>query len=121
MRQEDPLSPMLFILVMDVLGHLFSKADDEGMLQPLSRRNLPHRVSIYVDDVALFIRPQQQDIAVTMYILQLFGVASGLKRNLQKSNVLPIGCGENELHLVQQQCPCPLADFLCKYLGLPLP
>jgi hypothetical protein len=32
--------------------------------------------------------------------------------------VLPIRCGENELHIVQQQLPCPLADFPC--LGLPL-
>jgi hypothetical protein len=23
-------------------------------------------------------------------------------------------------HVVQQQLPCALADFLCKYLGLPL-
>jgi hypothetical protein len=63
-------------------------------------KNLLHRVSIYADDVALFIRPQQEDIAITMDILQLFGVASGLKTNLQKSNVFPIRCGENELHLV---------------------
>jgi hypothetical protein len=32
LRQGDPLSLMLFILVMDVLGHLFSKAAKEGML-----------------------------------------------------------------------------------------
>jgi hypothetical protein len=36
LRQGDPLSPMLFILVMDVLGHFFSKVVEEGMLQPLS-------------------------------------------------------------------------------------
>ena len=40
LRQGDPLSPMLFILVMDVLGHMVSKAANEGLLQPLSRRVL---------------------------------------------------------------------------------
>jgi hypothetical protein len=36
LRQGDPLSPMLFILVMDVLGHLFSEAAEEGMLHPIA-------------------------------------------------------------------------------------
>jgi hypothetical protein len=57
-------------------------------------------------------------VAITTGILQLFGVTSGLKTNLQKSNVLPISCGEDELQIVQ--LPCPLVDFPCKYLGLPL-
>jgi hypothetical protein len=35
LRQGDPLSPMLFILVMDVLNGLFKKADSEGLLQPI--------------------------------------------------------------------------------------
>jgi hypothetical protein len=45
-----------------------------------------------------------------MDILHLFGVASGLKTNLQKSNVLPIRCGEHDLELVQQELP---AATLC--------
>jgi hypothetical protein len=36
LRQGDPLPPMLFILVMDVLGHMVSKAAEEGMFQPLA-------------------------------------------------------------------------------------
>ena len=32
LRQGDPLSPMLFILVMDVLGHMVSKAANEELL-----------------------------------------------------------------------------------------
>ena len=35
LRQGDPLSPMLFILVMDVLNSLFLKAEAEGLLSPL--------------------------------------------------------------------------------------
>ena len=31
LRQDDPLSPMLFILVMDVLCHLVKKATDEQL------------------------------------------------------------------------------------------
>jgi hypothetical protein len=38
----------------------------------------------------------------------------------KKTNVLAIRCGENKPQIVQQHLPCPLADFPCKYLGLPL-
>jgi hypothetical protein len=53
-------------------------------------------------------------------ILHLFGEASGLRTNLQKSNVLPIRCGDQELQLVQEHLPCATSDFPCKYLRLPL-
>jgi hypothetical protein len=54
-----------------------------------------------------------------MDILHLFGMASGLKTNLQKSSVLPIRCEDQNLEVIQQQLPCEIADFSCKYLGLP--
>jgi hypothetical protein len=100
---------------MDVMGHMFSKATADDMLQPLARRALPHQILIYVDDVVLFIQPEENGIALTMDIMHLFGTASGLKTNLQKSNVLPIQCKEQDLHVVQQQLPCALADFLLPY------
>ena len=44
LRQGDPLSPMLFILVMDVLNSLFVKAGEEGLLHPLANRSVAQRV-----------------------------------------------------------------------------
>jgi len=82
LRQGDPLSPMLFILIMDVLGHMITKATSEGLLLPLSSRGLQHRISMYANDVALFLRPESGDITTTMDILNLFGEASRLKTNL---------------------------------------
>ena len=75
---------MLFILVMNVLGNMISKAANEGLLLPLSRRAFKHRVSMYADDVVLFLCPAAKDIEITMDILNLFGEATGLKTNLQK-------------------------------------
>ena len=60
------------------------------------------------------------DINLIMEILNLFSDASGLKTNLQKSNVLPIRCGDTELTTIQSLLPCAVSDFPCKYLGLPL-
>jgi hypothetical protein len=110
----------MFILVMDVLGLMISKAASEGLLQPLSRRVLQHRISLYADDVVLFLRPEAGDINLVLGILNLFGDASGLKTNLQKSNVLPIRCGDTELLTIQNLLPCAVSEFPCKSLGLPL-
>jgi hypothetical protein len=50
---------MLFLLVMEVLCAMFRRADDWLLLQPLGARPIPHRVSLYVDDMVLFITPRQ--------------------------------------------------------------
>jgi hypothetical protein len=73
LRQGDALSPMLFILVMDVLGLLFSRAEHAGLLMDLSPRTHLHRVSMYADDVALFLHPSAADITITLDILHPFG------------------------------------------------
>jgi hypothetical protein len=90
LSQGDPLFPMLFILVMDILGLLFSRAEEVGLLQQLSGRTKFHRISLYVDDVVLFLHPTAVDISITMNLLDLFGKASELHNNEQKSNVFPI-------------------------------
>jgi len=77
LRQGDPLSPMLFILVMDVLCYMVKKAADDDMLQPLARRALQHRISLYADDVVIFLHPSASDLEVMLDLLQLFGEASG--------------------------------------------
>jgi hypothetical protein len=77
-------------------------------------------VSPSADDVVLFIHPVVEDINVALDILQLFGEASGLYNNNQKSNVYPIRCHEDDLEIVQQFWPCEISGFPCKYLGLPL-
>jgi hypothetical protein len=74
LRQGDLLSPMLFILVINILGLLFSKAEEAGLLQQLSNRKKLHKISIYANDVALLLHPSQSDISITLDILNLFRV-----------------------------------------------
>ena len=105
---------------MDVLGHLVTKVSDEYLLQPLARRALHHHISLYADDVVIFLRPSASDIEITLDILQLFGEASGLKTNVQKCSVMPKQCTEEDKSVLQEHLPCQISDFPCKYLGVPL-
>lgn len=82
LRQGDPLFPVLFILVMDVLDYMFKKASEDDLLHPLARRALQHRVCPYADDAVIFLRPLTADMEITLDILRLFGEASGLQTNI---------------------------------------
>ena len=81
--RETHFPPMLFILVMDCLNSLFIKAEAEGLLLPL--HSTGQRLSLYADDVALFIRSEEDDLQITKNLLQVFEEASGLRTNLQKA------------------------------------
>ena len=70
--------------------------------------------------MALFFKPAADDINLILNILQLFGDASGLRTNVQKSSVMPIQCSEDNKAMVQNLLPCEIMSFPCKYLGLPL-
>jgi hypothetical protein len=85
LRQGDPLSPLLFILAMDVLVYMFSKAEEEGLLQQLSNRKKLHRISLFADDVALFFTHQQQIYLSLLAFFSFLGMPLGctiMPRNL---------------------------------------
>lgn len=56
-RQGDSLSPLLFIIAMDVLHQLFKKACNDGVIQRMQPPQIKYQCSIYADDVMFFIRP----------------------------------------------------------------
>jgi hypothetical protein len=66
---------MLFILVMDVLNSLVLHAHDLGLLQPLLRHGRRQRISLYADDVVLFLQPSREELIVFKEILGIFGEA----------------------------------------------
>jgi hypothetical protein len=122
LRLGDPLSPMLFVLVMEVLDSLFRKADSWSLFQSLGLREMPFHTPppLYADDMAIFISPCLQDIRLTRGIRDTFQKASGLACNLTRSQLVPIRCAEDQIAISLQEFPCQLATFPIKYLGMPL-
>jgi hypothetical protein len=95
---------------------MIRKASEENLLEPLARRALQHRVSLYAD-VVIFFKPLAADINVTLDILQLFGQAFGLQTNVQKSSLLPIQCLEVDREIIHAHLPCQLVEFPCTFIA----
>jgi hypothetical protein len=111
---------MLFILAMEPLHLLFKKAQELGLLEVVSKGCEAFRVSLYDDDVAIFIKPSEQDWLVTNSILDTFAEASGLSTNLSKTELYPIRCETSSLEFLTNSLHNQTTSFPCTYLGLPL-
>jgi hypothetical protein len=120
LRQGDPLSPLLFDSVMDVLHLMIERAANEGLLSALAERGLRHRTSMYVDDVVTFVRPTRLDLLTCSAIVEDFGVASGLCTNLAKCSIHPIRCSTEQVELARCILGCEVGSLPFKYLRLPL-
>jgi hypothetical protein len=92
LRQGDPLSPLLFVLAMDILSVLLDNADRVGVLKPIGAKLPRFRASLYADDVILFLNPCKFEITAARRLLDAFGEASGLCTNYSKSSISPIRC-----------------------------
>ena len=120
LRQGDPGSPMFFLLVIDVLNAIFRLAEELGIFESLADCGVRHRLSLFADDVVLFIKPSVHEASAAIQLLNLFGGASGLRCNLNKSSASPIRCDCIDLQPVLAVLGCPVQNFPIQYLGLPL-
>jgi hypothetical protein len=107
------------LLAMKPLHMLFARPRQCGLLNKLSKGCDKFRVSLYADDVAVFIRTDAKEVLVTEHILDMFASASGLVTNLVKTEFFPIRCEGINLHFLSQNNR-HTTNFPCLYLGLPL-
>jgi len=119
-RQGDSLSPMLFIIAMEVFARLVATAAAERLLKPITVPGIRHHCSLYADDVIIFMQPDVAEATVVKEILRIFGEASGLQTNLAKCSITPIHLPDDNLPQLQEVLGCRRADFPITYLGLPL-
>jgi hypothetical protein len=120
LRQGDPLSPMLFVPVMEVVNCMISAADSRGVLQPLPSPLIRNRASLYANDLVIFLSPSAANLRCPRAILSLFGDASGLITNMEKCSIPLIHCSEDDVATVLEAFLGRLAPFPCTYLGIPL-
>jgi hypothetical protein len=111
---------MLFVLVMEVFGGLVRWCEAESIFTPLHCAAVRSRVSLYADDVVMFVIPADGDMIAVWTILRIFRDASGLYANMDKCVATPINCTPEDLQRVTDRLACSIGAFPCKYLGIPL-
>jgi hypothetical protein len=97
MRQGDPLSPMLFVIVLEVLNSLIVEADRRRIFSRLPGTVIQHRASLYADDLVVFLAPTTRDLRCLCAILDCFAGASGLVTNVDKCLASPIRCSDEDI------------------------
>ena len=120
LRQGDPLSPLLFVIAIDPLQKLLNLATEKGIFSKIRGRTPGIRISLYADAAALFLAPIKEEVSALAELLTLFGEATGLKTNFQKSTVVPIRCNGLNITPILVDLPAKRTQFPIKYLGLPL-
>ena len=124
LRQGDPLSPYLFIMGMEVLSVLITRAIEGGFIHGCriwrgreQAINITHL--LFADDTILFCEAKKEALLHLGWILFWFEAASGLKINLDKSMVIPVGEVEGVLEMAAE-IGCRVGQLPTVYLGLPL-
>ena len=122
-RQGDPLSPYLFILGMEVLSILLRRAVARGFISGCtltSREGSICSIShlLFIDDTLVFCKASKDQLIYFRWVLFWFEASSGLKINLDKSEIDKVGDVDN-LDSLAMVLGCRPGQLPSTYLGLP--
>ena len=122
LRQGDPLSPFLFTIVADVLSRMMLRAEERSLLEGFRVGRNRTRVSHlqFADDTIFFSNSCAEELQTLKSLLLVFRQISGLKVNLDKSNLFGINLDQNHLSRLALLLDCKASDWPILYLGLPL-
>ncbi|EOY00030.1 Uncharacterized protein TCM_009396 [Theobroma cacao] len=101
LHQGCPLSPFLFIIIVEALSCMIKKVEVSGKCKGVQIAKRGFRISHlqFADDTLLFCNNELDELLGPKRILKCFQSVSGLKINYQKSQLLGIGIKE---HMVEK-------------------
>uniref|UniRef100_A0A2N9HEY0 Reverse transcriptase domain-containing protein n=1 Tax=Fagus sylvatica TaxID=28930 RepID=A0A2N9HEY0_FAGSY len=124
LRQGDPLSPLLFVIVMEAFSRMMDRAVEGGLLsgflvgdRGISTLMMPHL--LFADDTLIFSAAEHDQILNLRYVLTWFEAITGLRINLGKSELVPVG-DVSDVEGLADILGCKTASLPMQYLGLPL-
>ena len=98
LHQGSPLSPVLFLLVSQVLTN---KLENNQDIRGLSISGTSILSSLFADDTDLFMEATADSVNAAVHELVSFGRHSGCKPNIDKTKCIPLGAARSDADLVQ--------------------
>ncbi|GKC55577.1 putative RNA-directed DNA polymerase, eukaryota, reverse transcriptase zinc-binding domain protein [Tanacetum coccineum] len=122
LRQGDPLSPFLFIIVMEGLHLAINEAIQTNLIRGavVGAAEFNGYHFFFADDVVIVTEWTNHDMDNLKRVLHVFHLASGLKINMHKSNVFGVGVPREDVVAMARRTGCEAGSFPFKYLGLPV-
>ena len=124
LRQGDPLSPLLFILLTDGLSRMLRLAHDRRFINGLTldrRHNLSILNLQYADDTILFSEVDMEGLAALKVIILLFEGISGMKVNYHKSYLYLLNSSDDATsRWFANGFGCQVGKLPISYLGIPI-
>lgn len=96
-QQDCPLSPLLFT---DAIEHL-AVALRSSQLQGVSGGGVEHKLSLYADNLFLFISSPDRSVPLALNLLKEFGQILGYRLNYHKSEFMPVSVTATSYPLYQ--------------------
>ncbi|GJX79556.1 RNA-directed DNA polymerase, eukaryota [Tanacetum coccineum] len=118
LKQGDPLSPFLFILIMESLHLSFLRVVDAGLFNGIK---LDPSVIVshmfYADDVVFVGQWCEGNINTLIHVLECFYRASGLRINMSKSKLMGLHVDNEKLNGAALKLGCLTFKTPFNYLG----
>ena len=124
LQQGNSLSSLLFVVVVEAVSKMMDKAMTEGRLSGFNvgtsiGDHLLVTHILFADDTLVMCNANIDQMLFLHLILSWFEIILGLKINLDKSKLVPMGVVPNFETLVDA-LGCKQGSVPMKYLGLPL-
>ncbi|GKB19531.1 RNA-directed DNA polymerase, eukaryota, reverse transcriptase zinc-binding domain protein [Tanacetum coccineum] len=117
LKQRDPLSPFLFILVMESLQVSFQRVVDVGMFNGISSDMSLYLSHMFYADDAIFVGQwNESNINTIVHVLDCFHRASGLRINMSKIKLLGIYVDADNVDQAVRKIGCVTLQTPIKYL-----
>jgi hypothetical protein len=120
-RQGDPLSPLLFMLAVDLLQSIVNKAFQANILKhPLSKDfGQDYPIVQYADDTLVILPADAVRLWTLKSLICSFADSTGLKVNYNKSFLVPVNVENEKATHLARTIGYQVAEMPFTYLGLP--
>ena len=122
LRQGDPISPILFNIIAEMLAILIKRAKDDGQIRGVIPHLVEDGLSIlqYADDTTIFMDHDLDQAKNMKLVLTVFEPLSGLEINFHTSEIFCYGKAKEFEDEYIELFGCNTGEYPFRYLGIPI-